>query len=122
MGKTRIVVKSAGEQEKGKPKEASNNMDIASLLGTTEEEHWKTYAMLLQDKLKSVHRNGPVKAIRKKSEKPPSEKQKRCQLNFKQKVAEAQEMHGGGQNGLTWKECMSAVYHKAGEKEASAVE
>lgn len=124
MGKTRIVVKSAEDpQDKGKAKEHSNGMDIASLLGTSEDEHWKTYAMLLQEKLKSIHRNGPSKTVRKKSDKPPSEKQKRCQLNFKEKVAQAQEMHAGGKNGLSWKHCMSAVYSKNGhEKEAETAE
>lgn len=119
MAKTKVVVVKA--QQEAKNAEAKGEEELEDAI------HWKHYAQLLHKEL--VHsKDLQVKAQstkRRKTDKPPSERQLRSRKDFKLKVAQAKEMHEASKKAFAeglgpkkqWKVCMAEVYEK---KESSA--
>jgi hypothetical protein len=107
-----------------KAQDAKNQGEKDSGINLAEEIDWRHYAQLLRKELHSRDLNAKAQTMkRKKSEKPPSAKQVQSRKEFKQKVAQAVEMHAKSkadfEKGLgpkkQWKECMAEVYAKKEE-------
>jgi hypothetical protein len=119
MGKTRVVIRTAGSKS---PEVATSDGKKVSTLNLGSDEpvslDWMHYAQLLRKELISKNSMGATKSIRKKSDKPASPAQLKSRANFKEKVAEAHLKYKDGTAGKKWKDCMSEVYREAKEKHA----
>jgi hypothetical protein len=119
MVKTKIVPKVTQADrdeyaETNKKQAAKKEALLASIppsLRIDEEFPWKEYALMATEKLQKQREDAmKLQTKKKKSDKPPTDKQIASRKRFREKVAEAKLLYADGSNGMPWKDCMSRVY------------